>query len=306
MGSGAKKGAVKTPENLAKKPVDDWPDGLNISIKSLSAKSVKRAGQASGVVAVCARHNLRQNNANHRHRKPIDPARKHLNSVIVGDACPEAVAATAADSMAAFGLTYPGRFDAVAAFELVIQPPAGCDTVDWWCAAMRWVHEKYEHVVSAVVHRDQKRPHCHVLALAIQGGALAGRSLQRGGWAFRTLHASFGQHMLGAMGAASAPVVDELTRLALKPGRGPKTHEAAKRRDAMLMRAPWVRQKREDIACGHCPNVLTLEGSMSIVAQSPGRAVSFEKEAANNGFGVPGWSGWQSREWVMSAAAMLA
>jgi hypothetical protein len=241
--------------------VDSWPPGLNISISQKSERTVKRASGkgAKEVVAVCARHNLRANNAGHRHRSKVDPARSSFNSILAGKGCPEDVANEAAELLENFGVQLR-RVDAVVAFELVIQPPDACDSVEWWCKAMQWVYAKYEHVLSAVVHRDQARVHAHVLVLAVQGGRHAGRDMQRGRWAFRTLRVSFGHHM-GA--PAQEPKDGPITRLALTAGKGPKTHEEAARRDAGLMR------NREDIASGHQPNVLTRGNPMSIVAQPP-------------------------------------
>lgn len=304
MSRAASKGGASTSLDLAGRAVDEWPEGQNIAIKSLSARSVGRAADASEVVLICARHNLRQNNGGHRHRSRIDPAKKPMNSVLEGGDCPDAVAAQAASILAGFGLTYPARVDAVAAFEMVIQPPSWGDTVEWWRAAMQWVHGKYQHVLSAVVHRDQRRPHGHVLVLAVMGGALAGRSLQRGGWAFRTLRASFGAHMASAAPKA-APRVDALTRLALTAGRGPKTMEAATRRDsalALVVPLPEnVRTLREDI------QPMSSRQHANVHSCAVARAAfGAEKGAAKDGSGASGWSGWLSRELVMSAAAVLA
>jgi hypothetical protein len=304
MSRTATKGCASASLDLVGRAVDDWPEGQNIAIKSLSARSVGRAADASGVVLICAQHNLRRGNGGHRHRSRIDPAKKPLNSVLEGGDCPDAVAALAASILAGFGLTYPARVDAVAAFELVIQPPSWGDTVEWWRAAMQWVHGKYQHVLSAVVHRDQRRPHGHVLVLAVVGGALAGRSLQRGGWAFRTLRASFGTHMASAAPMA-APRVDALTRLALTSGRGPKTRAEAARRDASSASAlplpENVRTLHEDIQ----PMSSCSQPNVHSCAVSRG-AFGIEKGDAKDGFGMGGWCGWPSRELVMSAAACLA
>lgn len=235
MGGAVKKGAADRSGALGGVPVDEWPEGLNIGFKSLSARSVGRARQASEVVEICASHNLRQSNKGHRHRSRIDPARTPLNSVLVGERSPDAVAAEAAGVLAGLGLSYADRADAVAAFEVAVQPPSGWDVPEFWRAVLEWVEGRFEYVISAVVHRDQRRPHAHFLALPVLGGRMAGRDMQRGDFGFPIMVRDFRQHMRAALGLrVDRP--DAITRLALTAGRGPKTHAAAARRDAALMR----------------------------------------------------------------------
>lgn len=259
--------ATKRPQapakNLGLTHVDKWPEGLQIGFKSLSQKTVSRATSVHEVVSVCARHNLRKNNEGHRHRRPIDPERTRRNWVLEGEACPEAVAAVACGTVAALGLMYPRRVDAVAAFEVVIQPPHGFDTAEFWGAVMEWVHSRYEHVLSAVVHRDQKRPHAHILALPVLGGCLAGRVMQRDRWGVPRLRHEFLAHMLKHLGLREGVQESPLTALALTSGRGAKTHEAAARRDAALHGQAQRAQKRGDIERGHQANVPCVSGSMS-------------------------------------------
>lgn len=287
-----KKGGAERLGSLGDLSPDEWQEGLNIAFSSLSAKSVKRAGQASDVVVVCARHNLRQSNADHRHRRPIDQARTPLNAVLVGEQTPDGVAAYAAGILAALGLSYPARVDAVAAFEVVIQPPSGWDVPEFWGAAMAWVMGRFECVVSAVVHRDQMRPHAHILALPIQGGRLAGRDMQRGDFGFPRLTRAFKLRMREALGLRGDRP-DAITSLALTAGRGPKTHAEAARRDAAMVRRAGGAGLGMDIdGHGH--------------SARPGRAMSMPSTSRiAQPFGGVSMC-WPVRELVMSAAAMLA
>lgn len=233
--------AKVTADGLGGIHADEWPEGLQFGVKSLSTKKVARARAPAEVLQVCARHNLRSNNLEHRHRGRIDPGRRSCNSVLEGVDCPEAVAAEALAVLARLGLELPGRVDAVAAFEVVIQPPMGADTVEFWRAAMAWVHSRYEHVMSAVVHRDQKRPHAHVLVLPVMAGRLAGRELQRGDYGAPKLRRDFLAHMRASLGLRNdRPRTDALTALALTVGKGAKTHAEAARRDAKLERRSGV------------------------------------------------------------------
>lgn len=264
--------ATKRPkapaENLGLTHVDKWPEGLQIGFKSLSQKTVSRATSVHEVVAVCARHNLRKNNEGHRHRRPIDPERTRRNWVLEGEACPEAVAAAACGTVAALGLTYPRRVDAVAAFEVVIQPPNGFDTVEFWGAAMEWVHSRYEHVLSAVVHRDQKRPHAHIVALPVLGGRLAGREMQRERWGVPRLRHEFLVHMREAQGLCPGVQESPLTKWALSSGSGPVSHEVAALRDAALNGHAKKSRDGGDIERGHQANVPLNSQSMSRIEHS--------------------------------------
>jgi hypothetical protein len=269
MSSGAKKGAAEKPGDLGALSPDEWPEGLKIGFRTLSAKRVARARQASEVVAVCARHNLRLNNAGHRHRSRIDPARTPLNWVMEGERCPEAVAASAAGILAGFGLTYSGRIDAVAAFEVVIQPPPGWDGPEFWGAAMEWASTTFEHVISAVVHRDQSRPHGHILVLPVLSGRLCGRDMQRGSFGVPHLRLAFYAHIRAVLGLREGRS-DVLTRLALSAGRGPKKHAEAARRDADFVRRAGVPGLGLDIdGLGHSalPQRATSKPSTSRIAQ---------------------------------------
>ncbi|MEY4765778.1 MAG: Plasmid recombination enzyme [Pseudomonadota bacterium] len=179
---------------------DAWPEGLRIGIKSLSCKTVKRAVDAADVLRVVLRHNLRQDNADHRHRSRIDAGRTSLNTVLFGSADPELGVKLALDALDRLRLKPPTRTDGVIAFEVVMQPPAGADAQLFWSECLHWLHATYEVVLSVVVHRDQQRPHAQCVVLAVQEGRLAGRDMQRGEFGVPRLRRAFLAHIRATLG----------------------------------------------------------------------------------------------------------
>lgn len=224
---------------------DDLGPGLVFRLKTLNTNSVARAKTPEDVLPICLAHNLRQLNGDHRHRRPINSARTPSNSILVGPADPEVAAELAANILAELGLTLPARVDAVAGFEGVIQPPDGFDTTEFWGEALAWVRGRYQHVISFVVHHDQKRPHAHVLVLPVLDGELAGSTLQTGEHGFPRQRQSFLAHMRAKLGLRPdrKTKTKTLTDIALSTGKGAKTRAAEARRDAQLQRATgaeWV------------------------------------------------------------------
>ena len=216
---------------------DTWGAGLRFGAKALNTKSVKRARTPDEVLAVCLAHNLRSGNDGHRHRKRIDSAKTCTNQVLHGAACPVAAASQAADTLASLGIE-PRRADAIVGLELVFQPPDGADAPAFWVACLAWVSLGYEHVISAVVHRDQLRPHMHVLVLAVRGGRLDGNAMTSGQCRFAIQRRAFMAYMRSELGLRPDRKVKTLAELAVSTGRGPKTRAQAERSDrALLQRA---------------------------------------------------------------------
>lgn len=213
--------------------VDDWKPGLRFSVKALNTRSVKRASHPGDVLPVCLAHNLRQGNEDHRHRRRIDPNRSRLNEVWAGPDRLDVAIALVHDTLDALDIA-PRRCDAIMGVELVFQPPYGIDLRPFWAACMTWAQSRYEHIVSATVHHDQKRPHMHVLALAISGGRLAGNEMTASPYRPKQRRADFMAFMREALGLRPDRKVKTLGDLAASPGKGPKTKAEAEKRDARL------------------------------------------------------------------------
>ncbi len=226
---------------------DSWAPGLRWSLKTLSVKTVSRAAAPGDVLPICLAHNLRSGNEGHRHRSKIDPARTRHNEVLRGPACPLVAGELAKNVMDELGLVPPRR-DTIMGLEVVVQAPDGADTPAFWAACMSWFAGRYEHVISAVVHRDQKRPHAHIIMLAIAAGKLAGHALTSGAHRVMSQRRDFMAAVFVALGLRPNRVSDPLEKLALSPGRGAKTAAAAAARDAKLTSQTGADWKRDE-AC---------------------------------------------------------
>lgn len=221
---------------------DEWAPGLHFAGKTLSTKTVRRAADFWGVLPVVLSHVLRQGNEAHRHRSPIDPARRGANEVLRGPDSLSVVEELARNTLDGLGIV-PRRADAVVGIELVFQPPDGHDTSEFWGECLAWTDSRYQCVLGAVVHRDQSRPHLHVVVLAVAGGKLAGHVLTSGPRQFPRQRVEFMRHVFDVLGLRpNRRAADPLKKLALTMGKGAKTHAAAARRDAKLTReagADW-------------------------------------------------------------------
>lgn len=228
---------------------DGWAPGLRLRIKTLGIKSVRRAVTHADVLPICLAHNLRSGNEGHRHRSRIDPSRTPLNVVMRGPASPAVAAEVAQSVFGELGIV-PARRDAIVGIEAVFQAPDGADTPEFWRECMNWVDGRYEHVLSGVIHRDQVRPHMHVIVLALSGGKLAGNALTSGSNRAPEQIRDFTEHMRTRLGLRVGRPVKTLADLAVSTGKGAKTRAAADRRDAKLMRDVGAEWKREPLGQG--------------------------------------------------------
>ena len=228
---------------------DAWGPGLRVRLKTLSIKTVSRATEPGEVLPVCLSHNLRSGNEDHRHRSRIDPGRLRLNEAMRGAACPLVAAEVARSVLDELGIV-PARRDAIMGIEAVFQPPEGADTPEFWRECLSWIDGRYQHVLSAVIHRDQARPHMHVIVLAVEDGRLAGNALTSGAGRFTLQKRDFLAHMRDRLGLRSGRPAKTLAALALTTGKGAKTHAAAARRDAELARKVGAEWKREPMGMG--------------------------------------------------------
>jgi hypothetical protein len=213
--------------------VDDWQPGLRFSVKALNTRSVKRASRPGDVLPVCLAHNLRQGNQDHRHRRRIDPDRSSLNEVWAGPDRLDVAVALVRDTLEALDIE-PRRRDAIMGVELVFQPPYGIELHPFWAACMTWAQSRFEHIVSATVHHDQKRPHMHVLALAISGGRLAGNEMTASPHRPKQRRADFMAFMRQTLGLRPDRKVKTLGDIAASHGKGPKTRAEAEKREARM------------------------------------------------------------------------
>lgn len=224
--------SANAPKSMS---VDAWGPGLRFGVKALNTRSVKRAATPAEVLPVCLAHNLRQGNHDHRHRSHIDPSRTCMNEVLSGPDDLSVAVDLVRDTLESLCIE-PKRRDAIMGVELVFQPPHGTDLRQFWAACQEWARGRFEYVVSAVVHHDQKRPHLHILAMAVSGGKLAGNEMTASPNRPMQRRADFMGYMRRTMGLRPDRKVKTLADLAVSTGKGPKTRAAAERKDAALLR----------------------------------------------------------------------
>jgi Plasmid recombination enzyme len=217
---------------------EDWKPGLMMQFATLSRKSVRRANDdPAAVMLACLQHNLRSGNQRHRHRSHIDSARTPLNDVLRGAKHASAVDQAGRQLLAEHGAN-PTRKDAIMGIEIVFQAPTSWDVPQFYAECIRWAEEWFQadagSVLSAVVHRDQRRPHMHVLMLPLLDGRLQGHAMTSGAKG-RGAQAAFRKHMrerLGLRPDRERSFGDIMTGM----GAGPRRREEAERRDRELMR----------------------------------------------------------------------
>lgn len=218
---------------------DDWKVGLRFALKTLNTNTVKRAKVPLGVLLVCLQHNLRRGNERHRHRRHIDPTRSAANAVLVGSADPDVADELARNALEDLGIA-PARADSIMGVEMVFQPPPEWDRPEFYDVCLRWVKGRYAFVVSAAVHRDQKRPHMHVIVLAIADGRLCGAELSSGENRLQAQRSDFMRHMRATLNLrpdrTAKQVPKSMASIFTNAGKGPKTSAAAQRRDDELAR----------------------------------------------------------------------
>lgn len=129
-------------------------------------------------VEVAARHNLREIAAEYGGK--IDPARVHLNRVLFGAAKASDVAKAAADLLAG-ACIHALRKDAVRALEVIVSLPGSADVPlqdKVFLDAVGWAQRYFgAPLLSAVIHRDEAAPHCHILILPLVDGRMQGSAL---------------------------------------------------------------------------------------------------------------------------------
>ncbi|QOL49731.1 plasmid recombination protein [Massilia litorea] len=143
-----------------------------VSLKRLKEKNI---------IEVAARHNLREIAAEWRSpATKIDSRRSHLNQVIAGPCEAVEVARLAQRLMREAGIGSL-RKDAVLGLEVLVSLPPEMDAElqdAVFSDAVKWTESHFNApVLSAVTHRDEAAPHCHILVLPLVKGRMIGSEL---------------------------------------------------------------------------------------------------------------------------------
>lgn len=136
--------------------------------------------KGSGIIAIAARHNLREIQAEIGADSHIDPSKSSLNVVLRGAGRAADVAAEAVRLMEQAQLKRPLQKNGVHGLEILfsLPPLSGIVEVDYFSDAVAWAELFFEiPILSAVIHNDEAAPHCHVIMLPLFDGRMIGSAL---------------------------------------------------------------------------------------------------------------------------------
>ncbi|BAN35020.1 hypothetical protein SCD_n01191 [Sulfuricella denitrificans skB26] len=136
--------------------------------------------KGSGIIAVAARHNLREMQSEIGSDSHINPRMTSHNLVLRGAVRAADVAAQAVNLMEQAQLKKPLQKNAVHALELLFSLPisSGIAEQDYFSAAADWAEGFFEiPILSAVIHNDEAAPHCHIIMLPLFNGRMIGSAM---------------------------------------------------------------------------------------------------------------------------------
>jgi len=188
------------------------------STKSISLNIC--GGRKPQTLMDAARHNLREIQAERGADSHIDASRIPENVLLAGPGTADGVQALAVEWLAGAGVdTSKLRRDHCQAIEVLfsLHEQSGIEPVAYFRRCLEWVSvEMRLPVLSAVIHVDETRPHCHALLLPIRDGKHVG-SYPIASQALRGLRDSFFNTVAGPAGLKRmrAKMVGEVKRMAV-------------------------------------------------------------------------------------------
>jgi hypothetical protein len=201
-------------------------------IQLLRVKRLNRKDYGGNIIAVAARHNLRENLNELDH---IDQSKTSQNVILRGSVCAADVAAKAVNLMEQAQLK-PLRKNAVIGIEILfsLPPSSGIAELDFFTDAVAWAEIYFEiPILSAAIHNDENAPHCHVIMLPLFNGRMMGDALIGDRKHIEALQADF--HIKVGQ------------RYGLKRGTSAKRHSATARRKAADSIIDAMRKKLKGI-----------------------------------------------------------
>ena len=165
--------------------------------------------KGGGIIAVAARHNKREIQAEAGGSKSIDPARSHLNFSLAGPDTADVVAHLAKDLMKAAGIVKLRR-DAVQGIEAVFSLPANTaiDPRAYFADCMAWAEGYFggaANLLAFDVHMDEAAPHAHALILPMVDRQLNGSDLYGGPAKLKAMQSLFHEKVAKLHGLRKAP-----------------------------------------------------------------------------------------------------
>lgn len=141
-------------------------------------------------IRIAATHNLRERHSAGERNNHIDNTKHHLNTILAGPSKAAEVATRAKEIMKRFQID-PARLrkDAVRCIEIVFSLSAwhSIDHDVYFLDCCQWTATEFggrDNILSAVVHKDEDHPHCHVLILPLRDGHMQGSDMVGGPSAF--------------------------------------------------------------------------------------------------------------------------
>lgn len=141
--------------------------------------------KGNGIIAIAARHNLREIQAEIGADSHIDPHKTSLNVVLRGAGRAADVAAEAFSLMEQADVlplrkAKKEQWQPVVGLEIIFSLPPSSVIAElyFFSDAVAWAQQFFEiPILSAVIHNDEAAPHCHVILLPLFNGRMTGNKL---------------------------------------------------------------------------------------------------------------------------------
>ncbi len=160
-------------------------------------------------------HNLRELTYELYQSKKIDAKKSRENYVLYGADESEALIKSFRHVIESANLPRKLRSDAVIGIEILFSLPVdhNISERDYFCDCIEWVRCAIgPHVISAVVHKDEASPHCHVILVPLENGKMRGSKLVGYKARLRTLHDDFYDRVAAKYGLQKPSVMSLLRK----------------------------------------------------------------------------------------------
>ncbi|WP_173959828.1 plasmid recombination protein [Polynucleobacter arcticus] len=139
-------------------------------------------------------HNLREIPAERTKIGKIDPMRTRENQILVGHDTSSEVKLEYDAVIKSANLLRKIRRDAVLGIEAVFSLPNGhkLNEEEFFNSCIEWCRKYFGiYVLSAIVHRDEACPHCHIILIPLVNSSLQGSKLYGNRTKMRAMHEHF-------------------------------------------------------------------------------------------------------------------
>jgi hypothetical protein len=225
----------------------------------------------NGIIRTAARHNLRELQVELGADSHIDAMRIGSNIILTGPPSAAEVVALSEQLMVEAGAQIK-RKDAVRGIEIVfsLPPVTQIDPDAYFAEALAWASRYFSiPVLSAVIHKDEAAPHCHVLLLPLIDGRMSGSAVMGYRQHLKAMQTSFFEQVgikYGLTRPKAAKRLNQATRL-----KCAALAYTAIVSDTELLMRPLVEQAILD-AFGRHPEPLLEAMSIAVPRDKPSRS----------------------------------